>query len=65
MKTMYKGDKECMANDDQVELMEKAGWSLDKKVVKTSTASEEKDEGSEPASKRVVKKKPIAKKTEE
>lgn len=30
MKTMYKDGKECQAEKDQVALMEKAGWSLEK-----------------------------------
>lgn len=57
MKTMYKDGEECTANDDQVDLMKSAGWSLDKP--KKTSPEENTEQESTP--KRAPKRKPIKK----
>lgn len=68
MRTLYKGDAECQAENEQVELMVKAGWSLTKEPAASEVKAEESEESetvAKPATKKISRTKPIKKASSE
>ena len=55
---MYKGEAVCTADRDQVEAMEKIGWSLDKETPKAEQAPKEVKETPKEAPKEEVQEAP-------